>query len=224
MRLDPGYGETPVDPEDLDALTERARYAVGDAPTKADLYDLEQAVGDEVADALIEQILAGELGLDDLLTDRFLRELHGSLYGDIWTCAGRFRTRELNLGVAPEQIAVELRASLDTIRWRWEHTTDWTARVLGIAVHAETVRIHPFVDGNGRSTRLLADLVFFAAQPDDASLEEYDWALDKAEYIRLLRQHEVTRPDCARRVRRRAPLRVTTGVTCHPPHASGAAP
>lgn len=95
--------------------------------------------------------------------------------------------------MAPEQIAVELRSSLDTIRWRWEHTTDWTARVLGIAVHAETVRIHPFVDGNGRATRLLADLVFFAAQPEDAPIEEYDWAIDKAEYIRLLREHQVTR-------------------------------
>lgn len=84
-----------------------------------------------------------------------------------------------------------------SIRRIWPHPPDWTTRVLGIAVHAETVRIHPFVDGNGRSTRLLADLVFFAAQPDDASLEEYDWALDKAEYIRLLRQHEVTRDPTA---------------------------
>lgn len=193
MRLDPGYGETPVDPEDLHALTERARELVSDAPTKADLYDLEQAISNEVADALIKQIIDGTLGLDDLLADYFLRDLHGRLYGDIWTWAGRFRTRELNLGVAPEQIAVELRSSLDTIRWRWEHTSDWTARVLGIAVHAETVRVHPFVDGNGRSTRLLADLVFFAAQPDDASIEEYDWAIDKAEYIRVLREHQVTR-------------------------------
>ncbi|MFT4136632.1 Fic family protein [Microbacterium sp.] len=61
---------------------------------------------------------------------------------------------------------------------------------LGIAVHAETVRVHPFVDGNGRSTRLL---VFFAAQPDDAPIEEYDWVIDKGEYLRLLREHQVTR-------------------------------
>lgn len=193
MSLTPGYGETPVDPEDLDALTPSARAELGDDPTKAELYDYEQAILIEVRDTLIEQIVDGALSLDDLLADHFLRGLHGMLYRDIWAWAGRLRSRELNLGVAPEQIAVELRSSLDTIRWRWEHTSDWTARVLGIAVHAETIRVHPFVDGNGRSTRLLADLVFFAAQPEDAPIEEYDWAIDKAEYIRLLREHQVTR-------------------------------
>lgn len=40
MPLTPGYGETPADPEDLDVLTDVARDVVGDAPTKADLYNL----------------------------------------------------------------------------------------------------------------------------------------------------------------------------------------
>ncbi|WP_250578652.1 Fic family protein [Mycobacterium tuberculosis] len=40
------------------------------------------------------------------------------------------------------------------------HTDDWTGRQLGIVVHADLVRIHPFTDGNGRTTRLLADLVY----------------------------------------------------------------
>lgn len=66
-------------------------------------------------DLHIGQIADGMLGLDDLLADHFL---HGRLYGGIWTWAGRFRARELNLGVAPEQIAVGLRSSLDTIRCR----------------------------------------------------------------------------------------------------------
>lgn len=59
-------------------------------------------------------------------------------------------------------------------------------------MHAETVRIHPFIDGNGRTTRLLADLVFLAAQ-DDESLESYDWAVDKDRYIALLREYDQTR-------------------------------
>ena len=56
-------------------------------------------------------------------------------------------------------------------------------------MHAETVRIHPFIDGNGRTTRLLADLVFLAAQGDE-SLESYDWAVDKDRYIALLREYD----------------------------------
>ncbi|MBO0879379.1 MAG: Fic family protein [Mycobacterium sp.] len=50
------------------------------------------------------------------------------------------------------------------ICYRWQHTSDWRLRQLGIAGHAETVRIHPFTNGNGCSTRLLAGLVFMAAQ------------------------------------------------------------
>jgi fido (protein-threonine AMPylation protein) len=46
-------------------------------------------------------------------------------------------------------------------------------------------RIHPFTDGNGRTTRLLADLVFAAAQ--DPTEWQYDWNVAKPRYIELLR-------------------------------------
>lgn len=52
-------------------------------------------------------------------------------------------------------------------------------------MHAETVRIHPVVDGNGRSTRRFAGLVFAAAQ--DPAGWQYDWDVAKRSYIELLR-------------------------------------
>lgn len=140
---------------------------------------------DQVVDELMPPALDGSLPLDDLLSDHFVRDLHTRLFGPIWQWGGRPRQLELNIGVAPEQIAVELRNTLGTIAWRWEHTRDWTARHLGIAVHVETVCIHPFVDGNGRATRLLADLVFAAAQ--NPAEQQYSWDLDELPYIALLR-------------------------------------
>ncbi len=92
--------------------------------TKADLYDLEATVLAEVSDELVERVADGVLGLDDLLADHFVRELHGKLYSAIWMWGGRFRTRELNLGVAPEQIATELRSSLDRGQHR-RGTPNW---------------------------------------------------------------------------------------------------
>jgi hypothetical protein len=53
--------------------------------------------------------LDGSLPLDDLLNDHFVRDLHTRLFGPIWQWAGRRRQLEGNIGVAPEQIAVELR-------------------------------------------------------------------------------------------------------------------
>ncbi|EUA08484.1 fic/DOC family protein [Mycobacterium kansasii 732] len=56
-------------------------------------------------------------------------------------------------------------------------------------MHAEAVGVHPFTDGNGRTTRLLADLVFTAAQDFDP-LQQYDWNVDKGRYIALLREYD----------------------------------
>jgi fido (protein-threonine AMPylation protein) len=194
MALTPGYGETPVPEDDLEALVPRARQALEEPIIKAAIYDLEQAIQEDVTEALLTDVLTGAKTLDGLLDDTFLRELHQRLYSDIWTWAGAFRRHELNIGVDPWQITVQLRDSMENIRYRWRNTHDWDPRQLGVAAHAETVRIHPFTDGNGRSTRLFADLVFVAAQlavaPRGTQLERYDWQIDKAKYISLLRQYD----------------------------------
>lgn len=190
MALAPGYGETPVPDDDLEALLPAVVEVLDEPISKAAVYDLEQAVFREVGEELLAAVIDGSFALEDLLSDHFLRQVHRRLYGDIWKWAGVFRRRELNIGVAPEQIAVELRGSLETIEYRWGQMEDWTARELGIVAHAETVRIHPFADGNGRATRLLADLVFAAAQEAGGALELYDWDMDKHSYIDLLRQYD----------------------------------
>ncbi|MGG7509960.1 Fic family protein [Plantibacter sp. YIM 135249] len=192
MAFAPAYGETPFPGDELDALLMSARELLDVPVLRAAVYDLEQGVQDQVAERLFDLVINGDIVLDELLTDHFMRRVHLLLYGDIWDWVGTCRTQELNIGVVPEQIAVELRGSLENIRSRWHNTDDWTPHVLGIAVHAETVRIHPFTEGSGRSTRLLADLVFAAAQNSGAP-SLFDWQLDKRRYIELLREYDVHR-------------------------------
>ncbi|MBB2976141.1 fido (protein-threonine AMPylation protein) [Microbacterium endophyticum] len=192
MTLDPGYGETPLPFDELDALTPAAREALEEPITKAAVYDLEQAVEAEATEQLITDVLEDRLGLDELLSDHFLRDLHQRLYGDVWIWAGTHRRHLFNLGVDPAYIALDLRTSIETIQYRWDHTEDWTPRELGVAVHAECVRIHPFTDGNGRSTRLYADLTFLAAQESE-DVEMYDWSIDKKSYVALLREYDINR-------------------------------
>lgn len=187
MTLPPEYGETPVSDDEAEALQPGVASRLGSPPLKAEIYDLEQTIQDEVASEFVAAALSGELGLVDVMADAFVVDLHRQLYGDIWTWGGTLRRREVSIGVAPEQIAVQLRSSLDSYLYRWQHTTDWTARQFAIAVHAETVRIHPFVDGNGRTTRLLADLVHAAVQTGDDAVELFDWDIDKRTYVDLLR-------------------------------------
>ncbi|MGE0687903.1 MAG: Fic family protein [Dehalococcoidia bacterium] len=195
MNLTPDYGETLLPYEELDALLPTARSLLNEPITKAAVYDLEQGIEVEVKETYLTAVLEGDLVLDELMDAHFVRKLHGELYGEIWSWAGQYRRAEANIGIAPERIAVELHDSLGTFLYRWQATEAWTPRQLGIAVHAETVRIHPFTDGNGRTTRLLADLVFLAAQGPEKS-DLYDWEVDRARYIQLLRQYDAHRnPD-----------------------------
>jgi fido (protein-threonine AMPylation protein) len=187
----PWYGETPLPHDELAALRPSIVDILDSPVTRAAVYDLEQGVQDQVSEELIAAAVEGSLILNELLSDHFIRDLHLRLYGDIWVWAGRMRKHEVNIGVAPEHVAVELRSALENIRYRWEHTDDFTPRILGVAVHAEAVRVHPFIDGNGRTTRLLADLVYIAAQEHVDC--QYDWDVDKTRYIQLLREFDVSR-------------------------------
>ena len=192
MVFDPDYGETLATDDERAALTSEARELLGDPVRKADLYDLEQQIQSQVADDLLRLVLDGTLSVTDLLNDHFVRELHRRMYAPVWTWGGRQRSRETNIGIAPGQISVAFRDALQDLRYRWETAHDLTARELGISAHAALVHVLPFVDGNGRVTRLLADLVFVSAQDEDVMLA-YDWEFDRDSYIRRLREYDQTR-------------------------------
>lgn len=197
MVLDPDYSETLVSEEEAEAITPTAREILGQPILKADLYDLEQQIQDQVADEWWANLLDSNVPVRELLTDHFVRDLHRRLYGEVWAWGGRQRALETNIGITPTRIAVELRAALDDLSYQWDHQTGLSARALGIAAHAAVVRIHPFVDGNGRTTRLLADLVFLAAQTGWEPLLAYDWEVDRTTYIRLLGEYDRTRDPTA---------------------------
>jgi len=193
MALRPDYGETLLSDEEAEALTPEARKLLGEPILKADLYDLEQRIQVVVADEWWGNLLNFNVPMRDLLNDHFARDLHRRLYAPVWEWGGRQRSRETNIGIAPEHIAVEMRNALDDLSYQWEHQTGIDARTLGIAVHAALVRIHPFVDGNGRVTRLLADLVYLAGQTGWDPIHTYDWEIDRTTYIRLLGEYDMTR-------------------------------
>jgi len=189
MGIVPDYGDTPLSGDELDLLLARVAELLGANPDKTALYDLEQAIHVTVAQELMTDVLTGHLSVDAILTSRFICDLHRQLYGEIWTWAGVFRRHEINIGVAPELIPTEITSSLDTLNFRWRNTADWTPHQFGIGVHAEILRIHPFADGNGRTSRLMADLIFLATQ-DTESLYLYEWLIDKAIYVSLLREYD----------------------------------
>ncbi len=94
----------------------------------------------------------------DILTDTFIKQLHGRMFGDVWAWAGDYRRTERNIGIDPVDIPVELRMVLDDARY-WVENETYPPDEIAVRLHCRLVAIHPFPNGNGRTTRLMADLL-----------------------------------------------------------------
>jgi Fic-DOC domain mobile mystery protein B len=94
----------------------------------------------------------------DLLSEKFVKDLHRQMLGDVWRWAGRFRTSERNIGIAFFEIPAALRQLLDDTR-AWIEYNAYSPDEIAARFHHRLVQIHPFPNGNGRHARLMADLL-----------------------------------------------------------------
>lgn len=69
-----------------------------------------------------------------------------------------FRTTERNIGVAPYQIQPYLKILFDDVKF-WLENNTYSNKEIAIRFHHRLVQIHPFPNGNGRISRLMADLL-----------------------------------------------------------------
>jgi Fic-DOC domain mobile mystery protein B len=81
-----------------------------------DLIPANIAYRRELNEAEQENITRADWALNrrrDPLSEKFVKELHRRMLGDVWRWAGRFRTSERNLGIAFHEIPLALRQLLD---------------------------------------------------------------------------------------------------------------
>ncbi len=137
-------GATPLDPDEAEGLR------IKSIETRAELDPYEQA---NITDGIrwLEKQRAPEV-----LSEQFVRQFHGKLFGAVWKWAGTFRVTERNIGVAPHQIAPQLRELLDNTRV-WFDQGVYPPRELALRFHHRLVQIHCFPNGNGRHARLTTD-------------------------------------------------------------------
>lgn len=94
----------------------------------------------------------------EVLDDEFVRELHRHMFDRTWRWSGAFRLTEKNLGVAPEKVSVSVRDLLLDCRERLKSKGTPLDEIVA-RFHHRLVWIHPFANGNGRHSRLMADLL-----------------------------------------------------------------
>ena len=140
-------GQTPLDPDEMGGLKPRH------ITTQEQLNAWEQV-----------NILAGRFWAFrqskkvELLDENFIRRLHLKMFGNTWSWAGTFRTTDKSIGVAAEKVAMRLVQLVENTRYQRDNAA-FPADELVIRFHHELVFIHPFANGNGRHSRLMADIL-----------------------------------------------------------------
>jgi fido (protein-threonine AMPylation protein) len=86
--------------------------------------------------------------------------LHRRMFGDVWTWAGTQRGRVTNIGVEPRLIATQSRLTFDDAKY-WHTQEVFGPDERAARIHCRLVSVHPFRNGNGRCTRMMADLYLF---------------------------------------------------------------
>ncbi|OGB90660.1 hypothetical protein A2625_04460 [candidate division WOR-1 bacterium RIFCSPHIGHO2_01_FULL_53_15] len=134
-----------------------------------------------------------------VITVEWLKKVHRAMFDETWRWAGGLRKRNINLGADWHNIQDELKRLADDIKY-WDEKNNLNLLERSVRIHHRLVMTHPFIDGNGRHARLIAD-IFLAAHneklpewPEAGLIERTDvrkryiqalQSADKRDYIPL---------------------------------------
>ena len=141
-------GQTPLDEDEKEGLLIKSITTQGEL-NEAEQLNIEEAV---------EWTLRRRFNATDILSERFVRELHKRMYRDVWRWAGEFRHTNKNIGVDKFQIAVQLHTLVDDSQF-WLQAKTFPEDEVAIRFKHRIVSIHCFANGNGRHSRLIADVI-----------------------------------------------------------------
>lgn len=106
----------------------------------------------------VEWTIHSNLKPNNILTEEFIKDLHRRMFGDVWKWAGEFRRTEKNIGIPWTQIRESLKTLLDDTNY-WIENETYSADEIAIRFKHRIVSIHCFPNGNGRHSRMMADII-----------------------------------------------------------------
>lgn len=115
-----------------------------------------------------------------------LQQIHAYIFGGLYDFAGQLRTKNISKGVFPFANCLHFPTILGNI----ENMPETTFNEI-VSKYVEMNVAHPFMEGNGRSTRIWLDLMF------KRSLKKcVDWSkIDKNAYLAAMRKSVVDDSD-----------------------------
>ena len=141
-------GQSPLSEEEKEGLL------IKSITTKGELDELEQLNIEKA----VEWTLNNKFLKEKILSEAFIKSVHKKMLGDVWEWAGKFRRSEKNIGVDCIRIGVELRLLLDDTKY-WIKNDTYPPDEIAIRFKHRLVNIHCFPNGNGRHSRIMADII-----------------------------------------------------------------
>jgi Fic-DOC domain mobile mystery protein B len=141
-------GQTPLNEEEQNGLL------IPSITTREELDEFEQLNIEKA----IQWTFGKKWKAEQLFSEKFVKDLHKRMYGEVWKWAGAFRESEKNLGIKSYLIPAELKVLLDDAIF-WVQNDTYSPDELAIRFKHRLVSIHCFSNGNGRHSRLMADLI-----------------------------------------------------------------
>ncbi len=141
-------GQTPLDEDEKNGLK------IQTILVQSELDEFEQK---NIEQAIL-WTLTKKLSSVQLLTESFVKKLHKLMFGEVWDWAGSFRRTNKNIGVDKWNIPTELQKMFDDVLF-WVEQESFEADEIVIRFKHRLVCIHCFPNGNGRHSRLMADVL-----------------------------------------------------------------
>lgn len=160
LKLNYYDGQTPLDENEKDGLL------IKSITTRGELDEFEQLNIEKA----IEWTINTKFKKEKILTDEFIKSLHKKMLGDVWAWAGKFRKTEKNIGIEWFKIGTELKYLLDDTNY-WIDNKTYPPDEIAIRFKHRLVNIHCFPNGNGRHSRIMADIIIEAI----FKLEIFSW-------------------------------------------------
>jgi Fic-DOC domain mobile mystery protein B len=142
------YGQTPLSEE------EKVGLLIKSITTRGELDELEQLNIEKA----VEWTLENKFSKEKILSEEFIKLVHKKMLGNVWEWAGKFRRSEKNIGVEWIRIGVELKMLLDETKY-WIENNTYSSDEIAIRFKHRLVNIHCFPNGNGKHSRLMADII-----------------------------------------------------------------
>ena len=122
--------------------------------TRQELDEFEQ----QNIERAIEWTMQKRFKISKILTEKFVCKLHKKMFEQTWGWAGEFRKTNKNIGVDKYRIGTDLGLLLSDCKY-WIENHTFPPDEIAIRLKHRLVKIHPFPNGNGRHSRLLADVL-----------------------------------------------------------------